>query len=92
MHPNLCTTQKPSATKVFESWIKDSRIEEEYKHSNLDNVKSSILSELKAIVGHGLSQEKYNEYAKAFTRLKTKDSLCFYIWNSQASGENMSLR
>jgi len=89
-HPDLSRV-KLSATKVFVSWITDSKIEKECKSDGIDAVKCKILEQLESIKGICLSEEKYRYYELNFKKQKTAKDLMLFIWNAQASGENNSI-
>jgi len=86
-HPDLSKV-KVSATKIFESWIKDSKIEKESKIEGIDIVKNKILKQLEVIKGVCLSESKYNFYDTNIKKQKTARDLMLFIWNAQANGEN----
>lgn len=87
-HPNLSKIEKVSATKIFESWILNSKIEKEYKTNGLEYVKNKILEELYSIMNKNLSIEKYNYYEINIKKQKTISKLITFVWNAEASGEN----
>ena len=86
-HPDLSRV-KLSATKVFESWIKDLKIEKECKSDGIDIVKNKILEQLESTKGTCLSEEKYRYYELNFKKQKTPKDLMLFIWHAEASGEN----
>jgi len=87
-HPDLSKIEKVSATKIFESWILNSKIEKEYKTNGLEYVKNKILEELYSIMNKNLSVEKYNYYEVSIKKQKTITNLIQFVWNAEASGEN----
>jgi len=89
-HPDL-SKSKVSATKVFESWIKDSKIEKECRSEGFDAVKGKILEQLEEIKGICLSEEKYRYYESSFKKQKTPKDLMLFIWYAEASGENIGV-
>ena len=59
-HPEL--TKTVSVSSVFMGWITNKKIEDAYRTTSLDEVKSKVISDLSEIVGKGLSTESFNKY------------------------------
>ncbi len=87
-HPDLSKIKNMSATKIFESWICNSKIEKEYRLNGLNYVIDKILEELNSIRNKNLSDEKYRYYEINIRKQKTISNLTQFIWNAEASGEN----
>lgn len=88
-HPDLLESKGLSLTKIFGEWLRDKKIERVFKENGLDFTKESIISDLKEIVGKGLSLESFKKCVISINNQKSYISLASYVWNSCANGSNM---